>query len=78
MGVCLPLQMISFPLHCPDAKQVRVTFPFELVYPVRQEYVHLDPYVLLHEGVSRRAFIGVTTAGQVTASRSRQKHFIRV
>jgi len=58
------LQLMSFPLHCPDDKHVLVTFPVELVYPVWQEYKQFDPYVLEQDGVSSMALGGVTNKGQ--------------
>ena len=38
-----PVQLISFPLHCPDAIHVLVIFPVKLAYPVLQEKEQVDP-----------------------------------
>ena len=71
--VSLPVQLISFPLHCPDDKHVLVTFPDELVYPVWQEYKQLDPKTLAQEGVNLVAFAGVTSEGQEMTERNDKK-----
>ena len=65
--VWLPVQLMSFPLHCPDDKHVLVTFPDELEYPVLQEYEQLDPKTLAQEGVNFMAFGAVTSEGQEMA-----------
>ena len=41
--IFLPVQLIAFPLHSPDAKQVLVTFPVKLEYPLWQEKGQFDP-----------------------------------
>ena len=62
-----------FPLHCPDCKQLLVTFrasPFFLLMtnPSLQVNTHFDPYALLQEGRSfRLAPSGVSNCEQVTA-----------
>lgn len=57
---------MSLSLHFPEARHVLVIFPLELVYPVGQENVQLDPYVLGQGAICFTAWSGVTSGVQVT------------
>ena len=71
--ILVPVQLISFTLHCPDCKHVLVTFPLGLPYPFWQPNAQFDPYVLPQDTVRRMAFAGMLKGAQVTAVMSTYK-----
>ena len=64
---------MAFPLHSPDAKQVLVTFPVKLEYPLWQEKEQFDPYVVAQGMVDSIAFGGITNVGHLTTVTNRKE-----
>lgn len=70
----LPVQLIAFPLHSPDAKQVLVAFPVKLEYPLWQEKEQFDPKVVAQGMVDSRALGGITNEGHlITATKRKER-----